>query len=212
MEKPGAPERDKVRIHLAPAGQAADYPAKSIDWAATEKFNAPRPSPEPRPAAPSPEAGTPAFTPVQGASLSRNGKVLELKLIGSGHFKTSTASQVSSEAAEGASTQGASGARPTDPNAAAGMLASLGREMADLRRVQADLTASRASLQDQLAQLQAKAANAPPQGLSDYQSPTQKAIEQTNTQIQAVEERLAPIEKRIGEIRARAIDLGGSVD
>jgi hypothetical protein len=209
-EKPEG-RTDRVLIHLAPAGQAAFYPAKMIDWAATEKFNAPLPVPVSPSAGAKPGAETPSFTPVQGATVTRNGKVLELKLIGNGHFKASTATE-SGAGDEGASAQGASGSKPPDPNAAAGLLASLAREMADLKGVQKGLLASKASLEDQLAQLQAKAANAPPQGLSDYQSPTQKAIDQAKEQIQAVEERLAPIERRIADIRAKAIDLGGSAD
>lgn len=201
MEKPVA-QGERIRLHLAPGGEMALYPSKLIDWPATEKFNAPPPPPAPKPAPTAEPAVAPALGGATAGEVSKSGGVLELKLIGGGRARATVPGEGAAPA----------GARPADPNAAAGLLAALGREMADLRNVQAGLAASKARLEGELAQLQARAAKAPPQGLSNYESPTQKAIELTQQQLHEASDQLATVEKRISDIRTRAIDAGGSLD
>jgi len=212
MEKPVV-EAGSAKIHLSPTGQLTLYPAKMIDWPATEKFNAPPPEPMTRPAASAAPALTPPITETAGVTVSKDGKVVELKLIGGGH-PTATVSGEPPQGGEkpGTPAEGASPGRPADPNAAAGVIAALAREYSDLRRVHEENVASRSKLEAEIADLEAKSANAAPSGLNYSETPTQKAIAQARASLQAVNDQISRLDTRMNEVRARAIDLGGNLE
>ncbi|MBI3449702.1 MAG: hypothetical protein HY049_12405 [Acidobacteria bacterium] len=211
-EKP-SPQGEKVLLKLFPSGDTAVYPAKAIDWPATERFNAPPPpKAAPAPQA-SPAAGTPdVVTPGRGRSATRSDGVLSLKLVGGGHARVTTSAEGASPESPAPAPSGAPAAKPADPKETASLLASLAKEMADLKQVQSGFAASRERLSGDLAALEAKAANAPPAGLSNYESPTKKAIEDLRAQIRAVDDQLGPIERRMQEIRVRQSELGPTAD
>jgi hypothetical protein len=195
-------------MRLFPGGQPAIYPAKMIDWQATEKFNLLPPPPKPAAAAVTEPLVTPTVARASAGEVTRTGGILELKMIGGGHA-TATAAGEPGDAQAGAA---ASGAKPADPNATASIVASLTRELADLRGVQASMAESKSKVESDLAAAQARAAKDAPQGVSNYQSPAQQAIEQSNAALKDLNEHLATVEKRIGAIRDRLIELGAPIN
>ncbi|HZE88664.1 MAG TPA: hypothetical protein VE404_03905 [Verrucomicrobiae bacterium] len=207
-EKP-VPQGEKVILKLFPSGDSAVYPAKAIDWPATERFNAPPPSAAaPAPQA-SPAAGTPEVTaPGRGRSATRSDGVLSLKLVGGGHARATKSPENAAPGEAAPAPSGATPAKPADPKETASLLATLAKEMADLKQVQSGFVANKERLSADLAALEAKAANAPPAGLNNYESPTKKAIDDLRAQIQAVDDQLEPIERRMQEIRVRQSELG----
>jgi len=209
MEKP-AVKGERVQIHLSPGGQLASFRAKLIDWPATERFNAP-PAPAPKPApAPEPVVTTLGSTLTAG-TVTTTGGILQLKLIGGGHAQAITS--VDGSGAQDSGGEGAAApAKPTDPNATAGALAGLTREFADLKSTRDEAAASKASVEAQIADLQSRSANAAPAGVNYNESPTQKALAQAKETLQALSDQIALIEKRMSAVRARAIDLGGSIE
>ncbi len=199
MEKPEVGE-GRARIRLAPRGTLSFYPADSIDWGATEKFNAPLPAPEAASAAAAGAKVAPEPAPVEP------GKVIEMKIIGS-------ARPVAAAATAGEAPAALAPAVPSDPNEVAALLATLAREFANLKKIQQDLSDSRTKLEQEVSSLEVRAAKeAPVGGIQAYESPTRKAIDRARADLQALAERLSPVETRLNEIRVRIVELGGAAD
>jgi BMFP domain-containing protein YqiC len=202
LEKP-AVEGEQVRVRLSPGGQLALVPVASIDWEATEEYNAPPPTPVSKPQpAPPPKPEVPAVE--QEASP---GQVREIRIIGS-----KIAAALDSEAG-GAAGTGGSDAQAADPNQAANTLASLTREMASLTRRHQAALQSRSRLEQEVASLEAKASKEPPaSSVQSYESRTQKALARARSSLRSLLGEIGTLESRMNEIRFQALMLGGSVD
>lgn len=206
-------EGERVRIRLAPGGALAVLPAGSVDWEATERYNAPPPPAAARPAPEPPRAEVEA--PASGAQAPGAG-LLKMTIIGK-KWGLAAAPPAAEPAAAGDAAAGgraAAPAAPANPNqAAASALAMLAREMTGLRAAMQELTASRSRLEEEIAQLEARAAKgSPTDALHAYESPTRRAIERARQNLQAVQDQIARIEGRMSEIRYQAVQAGGTVE
>jgi hypothetical protein len=203
MEKP-AVEGDRVRIRLSPSGQLAVVAAASIDWEATEKYSAARA----KPAVPAPEAAAPSTLPAAGKTP---GKPIKFEIIG-GRQPVVTGT---GESAEKAPSPAAAAAAPTstDSEKAASMMAALSREMENLRGRHRDAVARRSTIQRRVAELERSAGRRPePSGVQEYESPSQREFARLRSELQALQGQIATLERRMRQIRGKAIELGESLD
>jgi hypothetical protein len=204
MEKPVV-EEGRVKIRLAPGGQLAVLFEDSIDWEATERFNAPRPSRAKRPA---PATGTRAGILQAGAAP---GKPVEMRIVGG---KRSLATSTDREDAAGGAAAAAGATADADPAEAARRLAELARQMSNVKTSYDSAVQSRTRLQQRLTELQQAAARNPrtAQPGRDYESPSQKALREVQAQLEAANQQITALERRMNDLRFQAIQLGGSID
>lgn len=203
MEKP-AVEGDRVRIRLSPGGQLAVLPAESIDWEATEKYNAARA----KPAVPAPEAAAPSTLPAAGKTP---GKPIKFEIIGGRQPVVTGAA----ESVEKAPAPAAETPAPVvvDEEKRASMLAALSREIENLRGRHREAVARRSTVQRRVADLERSAGRRPEQsGVQEYESPSQRELARLRSELQTLQGQIATLERRMQQIRGQAIELGASLD
>jgi archaellum component FlaC len=212
MEKPVI-EGTHAKVRLAPRGNLALVPADSIDWPATEKYNAPPPASARKPA----EERSPAGSGAAHPSAAEGSGVRELKILGSRHGLVVTAGKPGEGGEVGLlGIQPASAAaepRPSqDPNQSAVQLATLSREMDGLKKILQEMNDSKAKQEEEIAKLQEQVSKQPPaSGVQQYESPAQRALDRAHEALKQVEDQIAKIESRMSEIRSQAVQLGGAV-
>jgi hypothetical protein len=226
MEKPGK-EGEMIKVRLSPTGQLAIVPAASIDWAATERYNAPRPTVEKKREPVSTADGAHSIASAAGAA---HAEPIEMTIIGRKSGRAAVAAEEPGDASGGmgsgaagegssAGEAGAGGdadaapAKAADPAAVAAQLRELVKQLGQVRESYDGSMKLKGELESRLAELQAKVANEPQaSSVQSYESPSRKALAQVQAQLDAVSSQIPSLEQRMNDIRNRAVELGGSVD
>jgi hypothetical protein len=205
MEKP-AEEGGRVKIRLSPSGQLAVVPTETIDWEATEKYNAARAK-----AASAPEAAEPSTLPAAGKTP---GKPIKFEIVGGRRPVVTGAEEGAGKApAPATATAAPAAAASADEEKAASMVAALSREFENLSGRHQDAVARRATLQRRLAELERSAGRRPaPSGDQAAASPSQRELARVRSELQALRGRIEALERRMQQIRGQAIVLGASLD
>ncbi len=202
-EKP-VPQDGSIRIRLFPGGQLAVVPAKSVDWEATEKYNAARA----KPAMPAPEEAAPSTLPAAGKTP---GKPIKFEIIGGRRPVVTEVDETVEEAPAPASEAPAPAVEAEEKKAS--MLAALSREMENLRGRHQDAVARRSTVQRRIEELERSAGRRPePSGVQAQESPSQREIARLRSELQALQGQIETLERRMQQIRGQAIELGGSLD
>lgn len=204
------PERtgDTVKIRLAPHGQLTILSAGRVDWPATERFNAPRPEPVRKREPVSTAEGAHSLASSAGREP---GEPIEMTIIGErSSVRAAPTPEAGGTAAEA---PGVAPAVPADPAKVAAEMAGLRRQMAALKGDYEESVRTRTELETRQAELRQKVANEPPaSGIQDYQSPSRKALAQVEARLTGLSERISTLERRMNDLRFRAVELGEVLD
>ncbi len=217
------PERRGGRafIRLAPHGQLTALPEASIDWEASERYNAPRP-------APAPAAPVVEDVPAVPLAASEPGEPVELTIIGA-KMRAAPAAPQAGEGGEGGESGeggegGAEAAKPTASDAAAGTAptdkARIATDLAEIRR---QIASSQSAydqanqqvpvLEARLAELQQKAALEPRSSPDEkYESPVDRALKDVQAQLDAAREQVSGLDRRLNDLRTREMELASGVE
>lgn len=212
MQKPEKTSGN-VRIRLAPNGLLTLYPADKIDWAATERYNVPQPSPRAQQASGAEDDNLAAY------AGKKPGAPLEMTIIGTKGAGTVSESSGSGKAGQGtkAGSEGgageATGAGAPSPEKAKQQIDELKREMTALKNTYQGTEKLKTDLESRISDLEAKAALEPDKSPDEkFQSPVDKALADARQQLQAANDQLSALDQRMNDIRIQAMNLGGAID
>ncbi|HXI02832.1 MAG TPA: hypothetical protein VNI57_06600 [Candidatus Saccharimonadales bacterium] len=202
-----------VKIRLAPTGLLTLYPSDKIDWAATERYNAPQPSPQ------AAQPSGPEDENLAAYAGKKPGAPLEMTIIGTKGAGTVSESSGSGKAGQGTEAgseggaEGAAGAEAPSPEKAKDQLQELTREMSALKNTYEGTQRLKSDLESRISDLEAKAALEPEKSPDEkFQSPVDKALADARQQLQAANDQLSALEQRMNDIRIQAMNLGGAID
>ncbi len=218
------PERRGGRafIRLAPHGQLTALPEASIDWEASERFNAPRP-------APAPVAPIAVEEPPTPLAASVPGEPVELTIIGA-KMRAAPAAPQAGEGGEGGEGGGEGGSEedgegdgeaakpaapeaPPDPARIASELAEVRRQLASAQSAYDQANQQVPLLEARLAEIEKKVALDPrPSPDERYESPSMKALKDVQAQLDAAREQVSGLDRRLNDLRTREMELASGVE
>ncbi|HZI92619.1 MAG TPA: hypothetical protein VFE84_00120 [Patescibacteria group bacterium] len=188
-------------MRLTPHGQLAVIQEEMIDWARTDAIN---------PISPAPAAISlpDDVKTTQRAPESAPARPIRMKILGNSPSKstseTPTTPAETQNAQQTATTEGSADQKKINAQEA---IIKLQKEYAQVNGLRASAAEKKQVLEAELADLQSKQV-----GYASEDSSSAKRIRELQQEISAASEEIGRCESRLNDIRAEAVQLGGSID